>query len=193
MADQNVNAVGCLGNILTTFGFLWIGFIVLVGMGVLSETGMSGGFAAGIGGSILPGLLLLAAGRAVRRRARTIEARNVPIPTVDDSTSEGKRVPSIRPEPLERPAPTVSRTSIPAPLPEPVPKPDQPLPQRVEPVPKTRRGPTKNVEESAPHGGGVSPDDASIGPKPDQGASRPKTSQELVDEARRRWGADRPR
>jgi len=191
MADQNVNAVGCLGNILTTFGFLWIGFIVLVGMGVLSETGMSGGFAAGIGGSILPGLLLLAAGRAVRRRARTIEARTAPMPTVDESTSEGRRVPSIRPEPLERPAPTVTRVPNPIPNP-PLPQADQPMPPRPEPVPKARRGPTRNVEETVSHGEGVPPGDDSVGPKPD-GASRPKTSQELVDEARRRWGGDRLR
>jgi len=192
MADQNVNAVGCLGSILTTLGLLWIGFIVLAGMGVLSELGMSGGFLAGLGGSILPGLLLLGAGRAVRRRARTIETRNAPMPTVDVSTSEGKRVPSIRPEPLERPAPTVTRTSIPIPEPT-LPKPDQALPQRVEPVPKARRPPSKIVEDTVPHGEGVSSDDPSIGPRTDDGKSRPKTSQELVDEARRRWGGDRPR
>ena len=73
MADQSSNPVGCMGRALTFIGVFWIGIVVLAGLGLFSEFGFARGFLAGIGGSIIPGLFLLAAGRALRRRARAME------------------------------------------------------------------------------------------------------------------------
>ncbi|HEX2403515.1 MAG TPA: hypothetical protein VHM29_02350, partial [Acidimicrobiia bacterium] len=79
MADQNINPVGCLGRVLTILGALWLGFLVLGGIGVLSNVGISEGFFAGAFGSAIPGVLLLWAGRALRRRARTMETQIEPV------------------------------------------------------------------------------------------------------------------
>jgi len=189
MTDQNANAVGCLGRMLTFFGMVWIAIIVLGGIGVLSRLGMSGDFLAGFGGSIIPALFLLGAGRALRRRATTMSEQPESMPMPDVQSSEGRRVPSIRPEP-----------SAPSPIPRPIPVPPpaatlpktvQPRPRPVDPIAKARRDVAERLEEAV---SGLEeptrvPSPASI----DEKSSRPKTSQELVDEARKRWGVDKTR
>jgi hypothetical protein len=198
MADQNVNAVGCLGRVLTFFGVVWIAIIVLGGMGLLSDTGFSGEFLAGFGGSIIPGLLLLGAGRALRRRAAAMEDQSASTPTPDQLHTEGSRVPSIRLEPT--PAPPRPPTPITFPLPpteSTPPKPSAPKPpakpRPVDPIVETRRDVAKSIESALSGLEEVSEEptreSTPFGVEP----GRHKTSQELVDEARRRWGVDRPR
>ena len=96
MADQNINPVGCLGRVLTILGTLWLGFLVLAGIGLVSDVGISEGFFAGAFGSAIPGVLLLWAGRALRRRARTMERQIEPVAPAPAPGPTEKRVPTIR-------------------------------------------------------------------------------------------------
>lgn len=198
MADQNVNAVGCLGRVLTFFGLVWIAIIILGGMGLLSDAGFSGEFLAGFGGSIIPGLLLLGAGRALRRRAVAMDDQSAATPTPDQLHTEGSRVPSIRLEPT--PAPPRPPTPITFPLPPTesappkpsAPKPPAPKPRAVDPIVE-RPDVAKSIESAVSGVEEASEEPTREGTPFGVEPGRHKTSQELVDEARRRWGVDRPR
>lgn len=199
MSEQNANAVGCLGRMLTFLGLVWIGLIVLGGIGILSRLGVREPFIAGlVGTSIIPGLFFLASGRVLRRRAATMaspEGQSASTPVPDQELSKGKGVKSIRLDPTARPAPKPATLPMPTPIPIPEPTPPRPAQQRprpVDPVAKARRDVAKSLEEAV--AGLDDPTEpskqlGSIGGK----SPRPKTSQELVDEARRRWGVDKPR
>ncbi|HWL48247.1 MAG TPA: hypothetical protein VNT92_00080 [Acidimicrobiia bacterium] len=170
MADQNINPVGCLGRVLTVLGVLWLGFVVLGGIGVLSDVGISEGFFAGALGSAIPAVLLLWAGRALRRRARTIEVQTLPAPVPPPDPSE-KRVPTMRVESSQVETPPVPIPPAPSPVksvPRPVPSPKEPLPSPKEPLPNDL-----------------------IDLPPPLIPPEPKTSRQLIDEARKKWG--RPR
>lgn len=164
MADQNINPVGCLGRVLTILGTLWLGFVVLAGIGVLSDVGISEGFFAGTFGSAIPGVLLLWAGRALRRRARTMEAQIEPVAPAPVPGPTEKRVPTIRIESMQTETPSA---------------PSPPPPTIIKPTPKAVPSPT---EISA-----VEPVDL----PPPLVPPEPKTSRQLIDEARKKWG--RPR
>ncbi len=164
MADQNINPVGCLGRVLTILGTLWLGFVVLAGIGVLSDVGISEGFFAGTFGSAIPGVLLLWAGRALRRRARTMEAQIEPVAPAPVPGPTEKRVPTIRIESMQTETPSA---------------PSPPPPTIIKPTPKPVPSPT---ETSA-----VEPVDL----PPPLVPPEPKTSRQLIDEARKKWG--RPR
>ena len=164
MADLNVNPVGCLGRVLTILGTLWLGFVVLAGIGVLSDVGISEGFFAGTFGSAIPGVLLLWAGRALRRRARTMQTQIEPVEPVRVPGPTEKRVPTIRVESMQTETP---------------PAPSPPPPTIIKPAPKPVPSPT---ETSA-----VEPADL----PPPLVPPEPKTSRQLIDEARKKWG--RPR
>lgn len=164
MADQNINPVGCLGRVLTILGTLWLGFVVLAGIGVLSDVGISEGFFAGAFGSAIPGVLLLWAGRALRRRARTMEAQIEPVAPAPVPGPTEKRVPTIRIESMQTETPSA---------------PSPPPPTIIKPAPKPVPYPT---EPSA-----VEPVDL----PPPLIPPEPKTSRQLIDEARKKWG--RPR
>lgn len=164
MADQNTNPVGCLGRVLTILGTLWLGFVVLAGLGVLSDVGISEGFFAGAFGSAIPGVLLLWAGRVLRRRARTIEAQIEPVAPAPVPGPTEKRVPTIRIESMQTETP---------------PAPSPPPPTVIKPAPKPVPSPT---ETSA-----VAPADL----PPPLVPPEPKTSRQLIDEARKKWGRSR--
>jgi hypothetical protein len=201
MSEQNANAVGCLGRVLTFIGLVWIGLIVLGGIGILSRLGVRDTFIAGVvGTSIIPGLLFLASGRVLRRRAATMsgpegQTSSTPVPDQELSKGKGKGVRSIRLEPTARPAPKPATPPMPTPTPIPEPTPPRPAQQRptpVDPIAKARRDVAKSLEEA------VAGLEESTEPSQQPGSTggkrtRPKTSQELVDEARRRWGVDKPR
>lgn len=193
MPDQNLNPVGCLGRALTFLGIVWIGIVVLVSIGVVSDGAVGGGFLAGIGGSIIPGILLLAAGRGLRRRAKMMEGQPGPVPVAQPPLPE-KRVPTSRSEPTATTGPTVmtpprlpsSEPSAPAPQAKPAPRPP-------DPVLPARRDVTRRLEEVIP------PRDDDLADKANQTLPidfkppPPKTSQELIEEARRKWGRSKPR
>ena len=161
MADQNINPVGCLGRVLTVLGTLWLGFIILGGIGVLSDVGVSEGFFAGAFGSAIPGVLLLWAGRALRRRARTMETQIEPVAPAPVPGPTEKRVPTIRVEP--------------SPVETPPPPPVKPAPKPVSTFPIPKEPPQEDLIDLPP---------PLIPPEP-------KTSRQLIDEARKKWG--RPR
>jgi len=188
--------VGCLGRALTILGIVWIGIIVLGGIGLLSDLEMTAGFLAGIGGSIIPGLLLLTAGRALRRRAKTMEPQAGPVPgTTTQPQVPEKRVPTSRSESPTSTGPTTIPNPLPPRLPAPqAPKPPvKPAPVPVEPVPPSRRDVTRRLEEAIPPLDDDPTDSTrqnypmALEPPP------PKTSQELIDEARKKWGRSKPR
>jgi len=166
VADQNINAVGCLGRVLTILGTLWLGFLVLGGIGVLSNVGISEGFFAGAFGSAIPGVLLLWAGRALRRRARTMETQIDPVAPAPMPGPTEKRVPTIRIE--------SSQTEMPLPPIQPPPPPVRPAPKPVPPA-QSPQQPLPILDDLPP---------PLVPPEP-------KTSRQLVDEARKKWG--RPR
>jgi hypothetical protein len=161
VADQNINPVGCLGRVLTVLGTLWLGFIILGGIGVLSDVGVSEGFFAGAFGSAIPGVLLLWAGRALRRRARTMETQIEPVAPAPVPGPTEKRVPTIRVEP--------------SPVETPPPPPVKPAPKPVSTFPIPKEPPQEDLIDLPP---------PLIPPEP-------KTSRQLIDEARKKWG--RPR
>jgi hypothetical protein len=164
VADQNFNPVGCLGRVLTILGTLWLGFVVLAGLGVLSDVGVSEGFFAGAFGSAIPGVLLLWAGRVLRRRARTMatQIETVAPAPVPDPTE--KRVPTIRIESMQTETP-------PAPS----------------PPPRTIIKPAAKPAATSTEAPAVEPVDL----PPPLVPPEPKTSRQLIDEARKKWG--RPR
>jgi hypothetical protein len=150
VADQNINPVGCLGRVLTILGVTWLGIVVLGGIGILSDVGISEGFFAGAFGSAIPGVLLLWAGRALRRRARALDAQppTLPVPTPPRPT-----------------APPATPAQV-----KPAPKPPQP----------------KAVPVSEP-----SPADTPADLPPPLKPPPAKTSRELIEEARKKWGTPR--
>jgi hypothetical protein len=192
MDDRNLNPVGCLGRALTFLGIVWIGIIILGSIGLLSELGMTGDFLAGIGGSIIPGLLLLAAGRGLRRRAKTMEGQPGPVIAPPQGSDPGKRVATSRTEPTTSTGPATVLTPPRVPTSEPL----APRPQ-VKPAPKpvvpTRRDVTRSLEEALPPLDQDLPEKTLQTSAMDLKPPPPKTSRELVDEARKRWGGDKPR
>jgi hypothetical protein len=181
MADQNPNPVGCLGRALTFIGVFWIGIVLLAGLGLFSEFGFARGFLAGIGGSIIPGVFLLAAGRALRRRARAMGEETPVIVTPTGPTTPGKRVPTTR---TERPETIVTPPVLPGQTP-----PTRPVPRQLDPLPPPTT-PTRNLEEVIPPPESE-PEQTAARPAPPPTrlpAARPKTSRELVEEARQKWG-----
>ncbi len=151
---------------MSWIGSIWLIFSVLWGLGALQALGLSGSIASAIGRTILPAFILIGVGRSVRKRARSVEdpvqpdvAREpVPTPVILPRTDTGYETP----RPIATSAPT---------------------PQRPIAVPEKARD--KSIEVAAQPGKKI-PISADTGQAP--GSSRPKTSQELIEDARRRWG-----
>jgi len=180
MADQKVtlDAAGCLGRVLTVLGFIWIGIVALGGMGLLAELGFSGEFLAGVGGTIVPGLLLLFAGRSLSRRVAKTQATTVAVPGgAKPPVAPASRVPTSRPKPAQQ-----------APIPISLPAEEKPPPRSVvKPAPSARPipEPTAETGDAVEEPLSMLKDPAAFLPS---GSSRPKTSQEMIDEARKKWG-----
>jgi hypothetical protein len=166
MSDElSTNPAGCLARVLTWIGVAWFLLIILAGMGVLSEFGISGEIIARLGGTLVPALVLIAAGRALRRRARRQEE-------AEEGELRPDR-PSGGPQPdMEAPRPVLisSRETTP-------------------PEPVEERGRVARSLEAAlaelETGESESPQPLPI-PEP---PLPPRTSQEMIDEARRKWGS----
>jgi hypothetical protein len=168
------NPVGCLGRVLTFLGVIWLAFVVLGSIGLLSEVGIGEGFFVGAVGSAIPAVLLLAAGRALRRRGRTIDEQSRPAPVPMVPASSEKRVPTSRTvQPTEVVTPPILLGS-PTPRTQLRPKPPS---RPVEPV----AGPEVIPDVETPSG-------STDGLPPIPTPSPPKTSRELIEEARKRWG-----
>jgi len=193
MADQNVNPLALLGRLLTFLGVVWFGVIVLGGIGLLSELGMRGGFPAGVGGSVIPALILLAAGRALRRRAKATEDQNspVPVPVPSEPTVSEKRVPTSRTQPY---TPVLTPPQLPETSPTPTPPvrrptPSPPVPRQIDPLPPPSTTSVPEPKDPAP----LPRKSPSIAAQVGQikKAGQAKTSKEMVEEAHKRWGRGR--
>jgi hypothetical protein len=156
---------GTLGRILSWIGYLWALFAILWGVGVIEALGLSGSIASSIGSTIFPAIILIGIGRFLKKRAE-----------VDDGALRPDVSPQTPPTPPILTQPT-SRVDFPAPV----------TPPKAPPPPP--RMPKKDV---------IPPDEAATRAEPiyetsttgDLGSTpgRHKTSQELIDEARQRWG-----
>lgn len=173
--ERNVKLAGLLGRLLTWIGFVWVSLIVLGGMGILNPGGPLGDFIARfLTGGILPAFVLLAAGRALRRRSRKrVEELEQPDESLD-------RPPATRAEP---PAPAPVKAS-PAPAP---PKPPQPRPE-TKPAPKSLEEALFKVEDRS----SMAPEHVVDDPAGLDLHAAPKTSQEMIDEARRKFRPESP-
>lgn len=167
LTDRESNPSATLGRILSWVGFLWFGFAILQGAGVLDALGLSGSIFSRIESTVFPAIILIGVGRALRRRALASEETIRP----DVSRVPGATppiIPGTRPR-YDLPPPTTP--TAPKPAPRPVAPPKAVVVEPVEAVPRDDQ-----AERSAPG------QDPGSTPKP------PKSSQELIEEARRRWG-----
>lgn len=168
MTEGEQNPRAALGTVLTWVGSVWVVFSVLWGLGVLQAIGISGTVASEVGGTIFPAIVLIGIGRALRRRARVDP--NVIVPDVS---------PAPRPTPPILPRPD-TRVDFPPPVLPPAPKPAPPrtlASQRAVVVAPVTEQPDSTQTREVP------PIDE-LDPTP----GTPKTSQELIEEARKRWG-----
>ncbi len=165
MADGEQSSTATLGRILSWIGYLWVLFAVLWGLGVVEAIGISGSVASSIGTSIVPAIILIGVGRVMMKRSKVDPNEIRP-----DVASGSVPTPPI----LPGDTPVLSYSPPPPSNPRPPQRPTAPPKPAVEPV---MVEPVATNESSGDSGeGGV--------PLP-----KPKTSQELIDEARKRWGA----
>lgn len=169
MADGEQSSTATLGRILSWIGYLWLVFAVLWGLGIAEAVGLSGSFASSIGRSVFPAIILIGVGRVMRKRSEADP--NQPQPDVSRPPAP---TPPILPE--DRPVVSYPAPSPPAP---PAPKPS------ARPAPQAKQPAVPSAESMA---NGVQSDEQ---PPADAGLPLPnhKSSQELIDEARRRWGS----
>ena len=166
MTDREQSPSATLGRILSGIGFLWFLFAVLWGLGLIEALGVSGPVASNVGGTIFPAIILIAVGRILRRRGQAGE----------DSIRPNV---SRAPQPLTPPILPGSepRFDVPTPVSRPTlrPQPRTPTP------PKTVVEPVDVAPAGVPSTG---PRTQDLDPTP----GSPKTSQEMIEEAHRRWG-----
>jgi len=173
--ERNVKLTGFLGRLLTWIGLAWVSLIVLGGMGILNPGGPLGDFIARfLAGGILPAFVLLAAGRALRRRSR----KEVERP--DQLGQSLDRPPTTGVEPTA--PPPVKASPAPAP-----PKPPKPRPKPT-PRPKSLEEVLSEMEDK----GSTAPERVVDEPAGLDLHTAPKTSKEMIDEARRKFKTDRP-
>jgi hypothetical protein len=166
MADGEQSSTATLGRILSWIGYLWLVFAVLWGLGVAEAIGISGSFASSIGRSVFPAIILIGIGRVMRKRSAADP--NQPQPDVS-------RPPGPTPPILPEDGPVFSYQP-------PAPKP----PAR--PAPQAKQTALPAAESMTTGGQSYEPPPSAVAvPLPSH-----KSSQELIDEARRRWGS-RPR
>lgn len=169
MSDSEQNPASALGTVMSWIGSLWVVFAVLWGVGVIEALGVSGPIASGLGSTIFPALVLIGVGRLLRKRARVED-----VSASADVPPARLRTPPILPKPQARfevPPPIVLTAPKP---PRTVVAPRTVVDKPVETVPARESSddasPTREMESAT---------------KP---AGRPKTSQEMIEEARQRWG-----
>ena len=166
MTDREPNPTATLGRVMSWIGSLWVVFSVLWGMGALQSLGISGPIASGIGETIVPAIVLIGVGRVLRKRARVDQ--DVIVPDVS---------PAPRPTPPILPRPQ-TRVDFPPPAGSSAPKPP---PRTVTPQKAAVVTPVEVTPDADP-----APEISTNDLDPTPGAH--KSSQELIEEARRRWG-----
>ena len=171
--ERQSNPLRVIGTILTIVGSIWIGFFFLGGIALLDEVGLDIQ-ALGVFGTLIPGFILLGIGRALRRRGRQRE-----------------------PQPAETGRPTASQRSR-------TPEPDKEIPretstpasiERREEIRTERTNVARRLEDVlAEMEDGETADersDVSAAKRTEPLSGSPKSSEEMIAEARKRWGDDR--
>ena len=177
MSDQSSNnAARRLGTVLSAIGFAWFLLAILADMGALSELGLPRELIAGLRGNFFTPVILIIAGRSMRKRAKRRAEQGEP-----QSPRPAPRpapIPAPRPAPRHTPSPQASR-----------PKPDQ---SEASGEPTTQRHDVVSLEEAL---AGLEPEtepaEESASQSDAEQLDGPKTSAEMLDEARRKWGSDR--
>lgn len=164
-----VTGLGSLGRLLSFFGYVWVGLILFGRFGILGELGLDIRILGSIGGSIIPGFVLIAAGRALKKRGKVVQEK-----------AESEEATGQEPAP-DRPRPPVAETPKP---PAPKPTPQKPTPAK--PPTATSRSLEDVLGEMESDSDShdipiASADDVEV---------VPKTSAEMLEEARRKWGTE---
>ena len=170
MSDESsITAARRLGTVLSAIGFAWFLLSILADMGVLSEFGLPRDLVVGLSGNFFTPVILIIAGRSVRKRAKK-------------RTEKGETQPA-RPAPRPAPRPTPSPEA-------PRPKPEDQSESSGEPT--TQRRDVMSLEEAL---AGLEPEtepaEESVSPSSAEQLDGTKTSAEMLEEARRKWGSDR--
>ncbi len=155
---------GCLGRVLTWVGSAWLALIIIAGLGAFRGSPLDE-IVSIVGASLVPAVLLIAAGTALRRRQKAVERQAEPV--VVPRRPQGPRRPPP-PAPVKKPAPRA---------PEPpaygVPEPDQDdLRERLESGAEDEFDPASHPMFDFDFGIGA--------------GGMPKTSKEMIEEAKRR-------
>lgn len=179
MAD--LNPAKLIGRAFSILGWVWVGFVIFGGIGLLRELGFSGGSVGGILGSVIPGFILIGIGRAITRRATTVkEEEQIPPPARRQS----------RPVPASRPAPrSVERESRRTQTSKPKPKPAS-RPAELEHMEKSLEELLGEMETGQVSAGEVPAIEDMVGDTDLE--FRPMTSDELIADARRKWSSKKP-
>jgi hypothetical protein len=99
MAEQRIEPTGCLGRVFTLLGVIWIGVVVFAGVFGLRD---SPGTLGALVGSTVPGLVFIAIGRVLSRRAaERREAPALPQTTPRPSASPPPEPAAPRSQPSE--------------------------------------------------------------------------------------------
>lgn len=185
-----------MGRALTWIGAAWMALIVLGIGGMLSEGGALGEVGDFIAGGFVPALVLLGAGRAIKNRAGAGKGGKGSGEVVLGTPPQAKKEKA-----KSAPTPPI----LPGQSPQPVQKPPEPKPvqKKPEPKPKERPVPSRTLEEVLAEQGldlDEEPTESARQPTvpheyektmPSSVEHPPKTSQEMIEEARRKWGAHR--
>lgn len=191
---ENANAVGCLGRTLSVFGLAWAGLVVLGGLGILEQLGMSPALVAALGGSIIPALIFIAVGRGIQKRS----GAGTPQPSSRGPSAQiprGQRGPGgsrLRPSPRVTP-PILPGGPVPGPA---APKPPAPRPVEPPPIAPEAAPTITEPERGAPVMESKPGQHTVQAPRyPSTGIAKPdspkKTSKQMIEEARRKWGSGR--
>jgi hypothetical protein len=194
--EQSVTNGSRLGRILSIVGTLWVGVSVLSAMGLFTALGLGGVLPAGVVSSIWPAFILIAIGRGITRQSRAGKPG-----TTSRAPQPGTTLtpPMLRdyqePSPPSTPAPSapkpVASPRLAAPPPvvaAPPPVVAAPPPVVAAPPPSTREPVLDDFPETI-----ESLPPTSLSPEPldmPDSLPRPKTSKELIEEAKRRLSED---
>ena len=145
-----------------------MGLFILGAAGLIQEGGVVGRVLTGaFAGGVVPALILLGIGRALRRRGKRAQ-------------TEEPQVPAQRPpqRPIERPQPERPVTR-PKPSPRPQPEPSPSLEEVL-----------AELDDQGRESGGVERDFSDVPVELPEPGSFGKSSQEMIDEARRRFSRE---
>jgi hypothetical protein len=163
-----VSGLGCLGRLLSFFGYAWVALTLFGGFAALEEFGINPGALGSIGGSIIPGFVLIAAGRALKKRGKVVQEKSE-----SEAGSPQEPVP-------DQARPPVAKT----------PRPPDARPKKSAPV-EPPTAPSRSLEEvvGEMESNSDSQDIPVISAEALEGT--PKTSAEMIEEARHKWGTER--